>query len=159
MPSTTPSHLPCWVSSDTTPYWHLSLTPCLAAWWALSPGACQSLLVTKWFVRALSSANFSLALTCSASFSLSPPNSSFFLVPVTRLIARAALRPGNEGNGRSVKHLLFNRALLPALCPHQEARSWIHWITHFRGTSSLSLSGLSATETVMTDESINPAWY
>lgn len=75
---------------------------------------------------ALSSANFSIELTRSASFSLSlsPPLALlFFLVPVTRLIERGALRPGNEGNGRSVKHLLFNRALLPALCPHQEARS------------------------------------
>lgn len=140
MRSAAPSHLPSWFSSDTTPYSHLYLTlrvspflPPLAL--SLSPGACQSLLVTKWFVGALNSAHFSFAPTRSAPFSLSlsPSNSSFFLVPVTRLIEWAALRPGNEGNGRSVKHLLFNRALLPDLCRIQEARSWTRWKTDFRG--------------------------
>lgn len=131
MPSAASSHLPSRVSSDTTPYLHLYLTPCLSPFLrvrSLSPGACQSLLVTKWFVGAPSSANFSLPLSLTL----------FFLVPVTRLIQRGALRPGNEGNGRSVKHLLFNRALLPAFCPHQEARSWTRWMTDW-GTSSLTL--------------------
>lgn len=103
---------------------------------SLFSSTCQSLLVTAndlWWLKA--QLTFLLCSLCSASFSHSPSNSaSFFLVPVTSLIQRRALRPGNEGNGHSVKHLLFNRALLAATRPHQEARSWTCWISDFRGT-------------------------
>lgn len=65
------------------------------------------------------------------SHSLARPLSlslSFFLVPVTPLIERAALRPGNEWNSHSVKHLLLSRPLLPALRLIQEARSSTCWL-------------------------------
>lgn len=98
----------------------------------LSPPACQSLLVTKWFVGALRLDNF---FCLALPLSLPPSSSSLSLVPVT-LLERAALRPGNEGNGRSVKHLLFNRA---DFCPHQEARNWTCLITDFRSITSVTL--------------------
>lgn len=98
----------------------------------LSPPACQSLLVTKWFVGALSLDNF---FCLALPISLPPSSSSLSLVPVT-LLERAALRPGNEGNGRSVKHLLFNRA---DFCPHQEARNWTCLITNFGSITSVTL--------------------
>lgn len=99
-----------------------------------------------WQIRlqsALNSANFSLTLARSAPFSL-----FFFLVPVTPLIERGALRPGNEWNSHSVKHLLFSTALLPALHLIQEARSSTCWL--WRHSSQACLA---ATEGAMTDVS------
>lgn len=64
---------------------------------SLSAGACQSLLMTNSFAGALNSANyFSYPSSLSPFRSLFSFFFSFFLVPVTPLIERAALRPGNE---------------------------------------------------------------
>lgn len=66
-----------WHNSLFTPLFNSPLSAFLLVL-SLAPGACQSLLVTKWFVGALSSANFSLTLSRSDFFSLSLSNSSFF---------------------------------------------------------------------------------
>lgn len=139
-------HIVCALYSSFTPFllsllWHNSLlTPLFNSSLPFSLSAPSLLALVRacswqsdlWELWAqltflVHSLTFSLSLTL------------LFLVPVTSLIERGALRPGNEGNGRSVKHLLFNRALLSAFCPHQEARSWTCWMTDFKGTSSLTL--------------------
>ena len=51
------------------------------------------------------------AASCFPPLTLHPPCLSLFFflkVPVARLIARGALRPGNEANGLGVKHMLLS---------------------------------------------------
>lgn len=87
-----------------------------------------------------------------------PLSLSFFSSSCYSSNSARSSRPGNEGSGHSVKHLLFNRALLPALHPIQEARGSTCWITEFRGFT-WRLAGLCATEGAMTDMSASYAWH
>lgn len=87
MPSIAPSHLLPW-----SLLWHRSLLTPFFCLCSVSPGCLSELAVQKsdlWELRA--------QITCTPSRSLSPL--FFSLVPVSRLIEREALRPGNEANG------------------------------------------------------------